>query len=84
MRAQVLMPRKCRICGKSLSTYNPEDICFCHQPMKKYDYLPITMCGGWVSNPIENQGFFPDPGDPGYNEIAFEKVLINPFFKEEE
>jgi hypothetical protein len=30
-------PRTCRICNKTLSEYNPADVCFCHDehPAKK-------------------------------------------------
>jgi len=70
---------KCTICGKSLSTYNKEDICFCHQNMPKYEYISITKCGGFTSisdRGSQGRGFFPLPGDPRYNNIAFNKVYI--------
>lgn len=78
------MRRQCSVCGKRLSTYNKESICFCHQNMPKFEYAPVTLCGGWLiaehfkstGGPRHHSSGFPNPGDSNYNNIAFSKVKI--------
>ena len=68
--------RKCKICGKSLSTYNKENICFCHKPGRKVKKVPITKCTSYFPNedPLRRSPFKLRPGDNGYNERAFTEI----------
>jgi hypothetical protein len=68
--------RKCRICGKSLSTYNPEEICYCHQDgMLIRGNFPVSKCTSRPRNGYRNEvGFV--PGDPGYTEFAFGSIIV--------
>jgi hypothetical protein len=80
------MPKKCRICGKSLSTYNKEDICFCHQEgMVIKEKSPVSGCTSYNANAAEDDNVAPDklsphhlprPGDPEYNDMAFDESIV--------
>ncbi len=67
--------RFCEICGKKLSRYNPEKICFHHQPgMAILDWFPVTSCTSFRGT--DRVGPELRPGDPGYNELAFTQSII--------
>jgi len=70
--------RKCRICNATLSSYNPEDICYCHQKDDHDNdvlkYIPNEgTCGG------EIKGHFPvsdkQGGHIGWGVSVFRKVI---------
>ncbi len=66
--------RHCFICGKKLSRYNPEDICFHHQSgMPIVHWAPTTSCTGYEKN--MGEGMELKPGDPGYNDLAFAQSI---------
>ena len=68
------MPKRmCKICGKQLSDWNKFDICFCHQPgMVVFVRIPVTGCTSYtpLQDPVAIQ-----PGDPEYDDLAFEKLV---------
>ncbi|MHC4640093.1 MAG: hypothetical protein ACYS32_00510 [Planctomycetota bacterium] len=70
--------RKCSICDKTLSEYNKEDICFCHQPgMIIKEYAPKTCCTSYeVGGESDPEFVAPMPGESGYNDFAFDAMII--------
>lgn len=74
------MPKKCRICGKSLSTYNKEDICFCHQEgMVIKKQTPVTGCTSYGKDSGDEPAapnHYLKPGDDGYNDMAFGEDIV--------
>ncbi len=71
--------RHCEICGNQLSRYNPGKICFHHQPgMPIVEHSPITLCTGYEKSAQTESApnFYLQPGDPGYNELAFTESII--------
>ncbi len=70
--------RYCEICGNRLSRYNPEEICFHHQPgMSVIEHFPVSLCIGYENVGHSDDGIaYPKPGDPGYNELAFTQSIM--------
>lgn len=76
--------KKCPKCGTALSIYNDGDFCFAHtEGMPIYEHIPITQCTSYEDKRDRLKGSklkvylnALEPGDEGYNERAFSKVMV--------
>ena len=72
--------RLCCVCNKPLAEANKEDRCFCHQEgmiIKKY--TPVTGCTSYsvgAGDDPDAPDMYAKPGDPGYNEQAFNEEIV--------
>ena len=76
--------RLCRICGKALSDYNPEDICLCHQTgMVIKEKSPKSLCTSYDAREFAMNPQIPKPGEAGYDDMTFDETVMGAVMNED-
>lgn len=84
------MTRRCKVCNTPLASYNKKDTCYAHTPgMIIFEYHPVTKATPMLKDgKREGNGRtapgFPEPGDEGYLDAAFERVSVGKINKNHE